>query len=423
VKYPHSEDKMHLCNLMENKKKLVVIGGGAAGFFGAITAAENNPELDVIILEQGAEVLGKVKISGGGRCNVTHACFDVKELVKFYPRGSKELIGPFSRFNCSHTIQWFENRGVELKTEEDGRMFPVTNHSQTIIDCLIDTATELDIKIIRRAKVMQIESGDEFRVRFNDGRLHADYLLIAPGSNPTIWNQLKNIGHTITAPVPSLFTFNIKSEIIKCLEGISVDGCEVSIEGSKTKSQGPVLITHWGLSGPAILKLSAFAAVEFAGMDYKFRIIINWIQQSTKEAIETLMDIKSAQAKKNAGNYAPFELPNRFWKSILSFLKIDETKKYADISKEEINKIAGALTACTFEVNGKSTNKDEFVTAGGVDLKEVDFKTMESKIMPGLYLAGEVLNIDGVTGGFNFQSAWTTGFIAGSSIGDVSNSL
>lgn len=403
---------------MQIKKILAVIGGGAAGFFAAITAAENNPDLKVIILEQGNEVLGKVKISGGGRCNVTHACFDVKELVKFYPRGHKELLGPFYRFNTEHTIQWFEYRGVELKTEADGRMFPVSDSSQSIMDCLIETATAYDIKIIKQAKVMCLDVADSFQIYFNDRELKADYLLIASGSSNTIWQQLKKLGHEIIEPVPSLFTFNIRHELIKGLEGISFQQVSLSMKEAKIETQGALLITHTGLSGPAILKLSAFAARLLNEKKYQFELMINWIDSSTDEAMLRLKSEKDIQAKRQVSNFSPFELPQRFWLKVLEVSGIPANKLVADLSRNELQNIANALTKCALKVHSKNTNKEEFVTAGGISLKEVDFKTMESKLIPNLFFAGEVLDIDAVTGGFNFQAAWTTGFIAGSSLAE-----
>ncbi len=403
---------------MQIKKILAVIGGGAAGFFAAITAAENNPDLKVIILEQGNEVLGKVKISGGGRCNVTHACFDVKELVKFYPRGHKELLGPFYRFNTEHTIQWFEYRGVELKTEADGRMFPVSDSSQSIMDCLIETATAYDIKIIKQAKVMRLDVADSFQIYFNDRALNADYLLIASGSSNTIWQQLKKLGHEIIEPVPSLFTFNIRHELIKGLEGISFQQVSLSMKEAKIETQGALLITHTGLSGPAILKLSAFAARLLNEKKYQFELMINWIDSSTDEAMLRLKSEKDIQAKRQVSNFSPFELPQRFWLKVLEVNGIPANKLVADLSRNELQNIANALTKCVLKVHSKNTNKEEFVTAGGISLKEVDFKTMESKLIPNLFFAGEVLDIDAVTGGFNFQAAWTTGFIAGSSLAE-----
>ena len=402
---------------MKNRKKLVIVGGGAAGFMAAITLAEAQQNIDIIILEQGNEVLGKVRISGGGRCNVTHACYDVKELVKFYPRGSKELMSPFYRFNCEHTVDWFENRGVQLKTEEDGRMFPVSNRSQSIIDCLTEQTKLLNIQIIKQAKVMRFETGENFSVYYNDKKISADYLLIASGSNNTIWQLLKQSGHEITEPVPSLFTFNIKEDLIKGLEGISLNNVQISINDSKINSQGAVLITHTGLSGPAILKLSAFAARILHDKKYQFNLEINWIDMSADEAVQQLKTEKEAQAKKQANNFSPFDIPNRFWLSVLNVNGISPQKLAADFSKQDLQNIANTLTKSVLKVYSKNTNKDEFVTAGGVSLKEVEFKTMESKIIPNLYLAGEVLDIDAVTGGFNFQAAWTTGFIAGKNIG------
>jgi predicted Rossmann fold flavoprotein len=401
---------------MQDAKTLVVIGGGAAGFFAAITAAENNPTLQVIILEQGNEVLGKVKISGGGRCNVTHACFDVKELVKYYPRGHKELLGPFYQFNCEHTVDWFESRNVPLKTEEDGRMFPVSNRSQSIIDCLLEQANLLHIQVIKQAKVMRFEIGAAFTVFYNSQSLQADYLLVATGSNPTIWQLLQQAGHSIVSPVPSLFTFNSKHALLQGLEGVALPNVQVSMDGTNIRTQGAVLITHTGLSGPAILKFSAFAARLLHEKNYQFELNVNWIQLSLDAAIKQLKQEKEIQAKKQANNFSPFNVPNRFWLHVLQVNGISPNKLVADLSKQDIQHIAHTLTQSKIPVFSKNTNKDEFVTAGGIALKEVDFKTMESKMVPNLFLAGEVLDIDAVTGGFNFQAAWTTGYLAGTEI-------
>ncbi len=403
---------------MAEKKTLVVIGGGAAGFFAAITAAEMNPDLSVIILEQGVEVLGKVKISGGGRCNVTHACFDVKELVKFYPRGNKELLSPFYKFNCEHTIDWFENRNVKLKTETDGRIFPISDNSQNIIDCLIEQTKLHNIQVIKQAKVMRFEVDKHFSVFYNDGKILVDYLLIASGSNNTIWQILKNLEHEIISPVPSLFTFNIKNNLIHGLEGISMNNVRCTIKDTKIVTDGSILITHTGLSGPAILKLSAFGAKVLFDKKYQFDLVVNWINKSTIEAIEQLKNEKERHAKKQLSNFTPFDIPSRFWMKILTENGIKEDKLVADLSKNEIQNIAQILTQSILKVHSKNTNKEEFVTAGGVALNEVDFKTMESKLIQNLYFAGEVLDIDAVTGGFNFQAAWTTGYIAGSSVGN-----
>jgi len=402
---------------MDQKKILVVIGGGAAGFFAAITAAENNQNLEVIVLEQGNDVLGKVKISGGGRCNVTHACFDVKELVKFYPRGHKELLGPFFKFNCEHTIQWFESRSVKLKTEEDGRMFPVSNQSQTIIDCLTEQAKLYNVTIVKHAKVMQFDVSDKFIIHYNNKQLHADFLLLASGSSNVVWQQLKNI-HEIVPAVPSLFTFNIKNELIKGLEGIAFNHVLLSIKDSKISSNGALLITHTGVSGPATLKLSAFGARLLHEKNYNAEINVNWISQNLEDAIQKIKEEKEKQAKKQVSNFTPFVLPHRFWLKILEVNGIPLSKLVTDLSKSDIQNIARTLTQTVFSIHSKNTNKDEFVTAGGVALKEVNFKTMESKHVPNLFFAGEVLDIDAVTGGFNFQAAWTTGFIAGNSIAE-----
>ena len=402
---------------MKPKQKLVIIGGGAAGFFSGNTAAEINPDLEVIILEQGNDVLGKVKISGGGRCNVTHACYDLKELIKYYPRGNKELLSAFYRFNCEHTIEWFESKGVGLKTEADGRIFPVSDDSQTIVDCLVEQAMRLGIKIFRQHKVLHIEKkGKLFEIQNVQQKISSDFLLIASGGSAIIWNIIKEMGHTITEPVPSLFSFNTKNTLFKDLAGISIANTNISIKNTAFTASGILLITHTGLSGPGILKISAFAARYLAELQYNFSIMINWTNKSKTEVLEALNVIKLEHPKKAIHNYSPFGLANRFWKNGLIAMKIEETKQWANLSKTEIQHIADFLTACEIPIHGKRTNKDEFVTAGGINLKEVDFKTMESKLIPDLYFAGEVLDIDAVTGGFNFQAAWTTGFIAGESI-------
>ncbi|MBP6660853.1 MAG: NAD(P)/FAD-dependent oxidoreductase [Chitinophagales bacterium] len=403
---------------MENRKKLVIVGGGAAGFMAAITLAEAQQNIDIIILEQGNEVLGKVRISGGGRCNVTHACYDVKELVKFYPRGNKELLSPFFQFNCEHTIDFFESKNVTLKTEDDGRIFPTTDDSMTIVNCLKNEATKLGIKIILQAKVMQISIAEKFEINYNNTILKADYLLIASGSNNTIWNSLKSLKHTIIEPVPSLFTFNTKNNLFRELSGISVPNTQIKIKETSIETTGILLITHTGLSGPVILKLSAFGARFLAEKNYQFSILINWINESKDKAINELNAIKIEHSKKAIQNFSPYKLANRFWKNCLLELNIDTDKQWANLNKNELHSIADFLTNCEINIQSKSTNKDEFVTAGGVALNEVDFKTMQSKIVPNLYFAGEVLDIDAVTGGFNFQAAWTTGFIAGNNIGE-----
>lgn len=403
---------------MKNRKKLVIVGGGAAGFMAAITLAEAQQNIDIIILEQGNEVLGKVRISGGGRCNVTHACYDVKELVKFYPRGNKELLSPFFQFNCEHTIDFFESKNVTLKTEDDGRIFPTTDDSMTIVNCLKNEATKLGIKIILQAKVMQISIEEKFEINYNNTILKTDFLLVASGSNNTIWNSLKSLKHTIIEPVPSLFTFNTKNNLFRDLSGISIPSTKIKIKESAFETNGILLITHTGLSGPVILKLSAFGARFLAEKNYQFSILINWINESKDKAIIELNAIKIEHSKKAIQKFSPYKLANRFWKNCLLELNIDTEKQWANLNKNELHSIADFLTNCEINIQSKSTNKDEFVTAGGVALNEVDFKTMQSKIVPNLYFAGEVLDIDAVTGGFNFQAAWTTGFIAGNNIGE-----
>lgn len=399
------------------KKHVVVIGGGAAGFFAAINCAEKNPDYRVTILEKSSSVLNKVKVSGGGRCNVTHACFDVRELVKNYPRGEKQLLGPFTRFNPSNTIDWFRERGVEIKREDDGRMFPVTNSSQTIIDCFLQQATKLGVKVRMQCGVDELSiTNNQLSIKTSSGEtLPADAVIVTTGSAHSVWKMLEGTGHTIVPPVASLFTFNIKDERINGLQGLSVDSAIVKVQSPKFKVQsntGALLITHWGLSGPAILKLSAFAARELAALNYKFQIEVNWCDKSFNEAKDTLLQFKKNHAKKNVMANPLFGIPKRLWERLFNSALLN----FADLSNAQIESLASALTASRFNVNGKSTFKDEFVTAGGVDLREVDFKTMQSKKVAGLYFAGEVLDIDAITGGFNFQAAWTTAWVAAGSI-------
>lgn len=397
-------------------KQVLIVGGGAAGFFAAMACAEHNPHLHITILEKSPKLLAKVKVSGGGRCNVTHACFGARELVNFYPRGQKQLLGPFTRFNPSHTVQWFENRGVDLKTEGDGRMFPVTDDSQTIIDCYLREAKRLGIEIKTQCGVDAVEfkEGVWEVTTGNKQKLRADALVITTGGTQQVWKMLADAGVRIVPPVPSLFTFNINVPVLKGLEGISVPNATVRVEGSKLSSGGPLLITHWGLSGPAVLKLSAYGARDFAAVDYKFNIQVNWLgERSTAQVIETLKNYKLQHAKQQVIKNALYGLPMRLWERLAPY-----NFNYADLSNKHIDLIAQSLTALRLPVTGKSTFKEEFVTAGGVDLQEIDFKTMQHKNLPGLYFAGEVLDIDAVTGGFNFQAAWTTGWIAGTAIAE-----
>ncbi|MEL1242548.1 BaiN/RdsA family NAD(P)/FAD-dependent oxidoreductase [Flavobacterium flavipallidum] len=396
---------------------IIVVGGGAAGFFTAINIAEKNPKLKIAILERAADVLQKVRISGGGRCNVTHACFEPNELVKFYPRGEKELRGPFHQFCSGDTIEWFEKHGVELKIEEDGRMFPVSNSSQTIIDCFLQTSKKLGITVLTGQSVQSIYKKDSvWKIETQNENYLTEKLVMATGSNPKIWEMLQQQGHAIISPVPSLFTFNIKDARIKELPGVSAL-VSVKVKDTKLASTGPLLITHWGMSGPAILKLSAWGARILHDKNYQFTIFINWLNDvDTVEAEQHLRELKQEHSKKTVAKKSPFELTNRLWESLVLASGISSETKWADLSKNQIQNLAKQLTQATFQVNGKSTFKEEFVTAGGIDLKEINFKTMESKIHENLYFAGEIVNIDAITGGFNFQNAWTSGFILANAI-------
>lgn len=402
------------------KQKIIIIGGGAAGFFTSIIIAENNPNLDVIILEKGDKILQKVKVSGGGRCNVTHACFIPNELIEFYPRGKKELLGPFHQFMTGDTMEWFEDHGVPLKIEEDNRIFPESNSSQTIIDCFTKNAKEKGVKLELNQNVQSIEKKDnQFIIKTSNETFLADKLIIASGSNPKIWGLMSKLGHKIIPPVPSLFTFNINDERIKEIPGVSVPNAEVQIIDSKFESNGPVLITHWGLSGPAILKLSAFGARFLAEKNYQYAIKINWLSKSKDSVLTKLNILKRENTKKQLILRSPFkDLPKRLWEKLVLSSQIRPEQRWADVSNKQLNQLADQLTNSVFEAYGKTTFKEEFVTAGGVDLKEINFKRFESKLHKNLFFAGEVLNIDAVTGGFNFQNAWTGGFIAGKTIAE-----
>jgi len=400
---------------------VIIIGGGAAGFFTAINIAENDPKLKVILLERGTNVLTKVKVSGGGRCNVTHAEFIPKELTQNYPRGEKELLGPFHTFMTGDTIEWFEKRGVPLKIEEDGRMFPESNTSQTIIDCFIKETEKLGVAVLKNYSVKEIRKENEaWQVSTEKGNFTSDKLVMATGSSTKVWDLLKKLGHTIIPPVPSLFTFNIKDDRIKDLPGIATPASIKVISKnnkSKLESEGPLLITHRGLSGPAILKLSAWGAKELNGVNYQFKIKVNWLLDVTpEEASESLKKIRDENKKQSLNTYAQLGLPKRLWQSLVFTSGISATQKWAETTNKQLQELANQLTQSIFKVDGKSTFKEEFVTAGGVDLKEVNFKRYESRLHKNLYFAGEVLNIDAITGGFNFQNAWTGGYIVAKSI-------
>ena len=404
---------------MNTTYDILIIGGGAAGFFTAINIAENNSKLKIAILERGNEVLTKVKVSGGGRCNVTHSEFIPKDLTENYPRGEKELLGPFHTFMTGDTVAWFEERGIELKTEDDGRMFPKTNSSQTIIDCFLKEVNHYGIALLKNHSVKEIFKKDSWIVNTNSESFSVKKIVIATGSNPKIWKLLENLGHTITPPVASLFTFNINDERIKDIPGIATQA-SVKIISSSLFSEGPLLITHWGLSGPAILKLSAWGARILHGLDYTFSIKVNWLVDfSSEKAFDKLKDLKNDLSKQTIFKYAQFELPKRLWRNLVKASNIIEDQKWAETTNKQLQNLASQLTESVFEVNGKSTFKEEFVTAGGVDLKEVNFKRYESKLHKNLFFAGEVLNVDAITGGFNFQNAWTGGYIVAKSISNT----
>ena len=397
---------------------LIVVGGGAAGFFSAITCAENSGK-SVLILEKTSQLLQKVKISGGGRCNVTHDCFEPRELSRNYPRGEKSLIGPFHRFGAADTVDWFASRGVTLKTEADGRMFPVTDSSQTIIDTLLGAADAAGVSVHTSEGVASIvKNEDHFELVTDAGNSYTSrHVLIATGGTRLAAGAklAASLGHELQPPTPSLFTFKIKDPRIDGLLGLSVSPAEVSIYQSKLKSSGPVLITHWGLSGPGILKISAWGARELAERNYRFDISVNWLPATDPAAV--VAERRLSEAKRQLSSRSPFaSIPKRLWLRLLAAAEVPDTTTWSQLSKVQATRLLGQLTASTFTVNGKSTNKDEFVTCGGIDLNEINFKSMESKLVEGLYFAGEVIDVDGVTGGFNFQNAWTSGFHAGSDI-------
>lgn len=395
--------------------KIAIIGGGAAGFFAAITCAEVNPACEVTIFERGKAVLEKVRVSGGGRCNVTHFCFEARELVKNYPRGNRELLGPFTQFGPEDTVAWFEQRGVPLKVESDGRMFPVTDDSQTIVDCLTRAAQRAGVTVLLSTRVEKIEPMPDARWRV--GSSIFDKVMVASGSNPAVWDWLRDLGHNIVSPAPSLFTFNTKDARLRELAGVSVPKASLQIPGTKLSAEGPLLITHWGLSGPAVLRISAWGARELQDLTYKFPLEINFLGEQKPAAIETtLLALKVEQGKKTIAANPCFQLPARLWQRLVEAAAIAPERRWADASKSELTQLGANISRAVFQITGKSTFKEEFVTAGGVSLKDVNFKTFESRICPNLFFAGEVLDIDAITGGFNFQAAWTGGWIAGQAL-------
>lgn len=400
------------------KKTVAVIGGGAAGFFGAIACAEANPDCRVIILEKARQILSKVRISGGGRCNVTHSCFDPAALIQNYPRGNKELRGAFSRFQPRDTIEWFQSRGVELKTESDGRMFPTTDSSETIIACLLEQVKTLGIELWTERGVVDCEKREKFHLALSNGEsLEADYVLVATGSSPKVSLWLEKLGHSLSASVPSLFTFNIPDSPLNELSGISVPKVKLSLDECGLHQTGPLLITHWGFSGPAVLKLSAWGARILHEKQYRTPLKIDWLPDISGDALKQLIaDYRQNSPARLLGSESPVPLPKNLWKALLDVAKVPLETRWSALSKQHTQDIIKTLHGSVFQINGKSTYKDEFVTCGGVKLQEVDFKTLESRICPGLFFAGEVLDVDGVTGGFNFQNAWTTSWLAGNAI-------
>lgn len=396
--------------------KVAIIGGGAAGFFAAASVKEHHPEAQVTLLEKSSKLLAKVKISGGGRCNVTHDCLKPYELVKSYPRGSKPLRKVFDQFAVNDTLAWFENRGVRIKREIDGRMFPVTDDSQTIINALMEDVKQKGVQILLKQSVEQIKVEETLSLKINGNWQEFSHVIIATGGSPkqTGFDWLASLGHEIVPPVPSLFTFNMPNEPIKELMGLSVPKAQVKVLGTKLVQDGPLLITHWGMSGPAILKTSAWGARILAEKNYDFTIQVNWLGEQTEATLRSFIsDHIQAFGKRMVKNKNPFVLPERLWLYFVEKIGLSEEKPWSELSKKDKNRLINLLLNDQYEVKGKTTFKEEFVTCGGVSLSSVDMKTMQSKEVPNLYFAGEVLDIDGVTGGFNFQAAWSTGFVAG----------
>ena len=400
------------------KYDIVIVGGGAAGFFAAVNIAEKNPGLKICILEKSTKVLAKVKVSGGGRCNFTHACYIPKELSKFYPRGQKELLGPFHTFASGDTTEWFESRGVDFYTTDDGSIFPKSDDSQTIIDTFLNLSKKHGIDIYTSQEVVDVKAGDTWTTRTKNKIFTSDNLIITAGSSKDIWNILSGLGHEIVDPVPSLFTFKIKDKRIDGLMGVVVEKATVSLKGSKLPEQtGPLLITHWGMSGPAVLKMSSFGAREMFAKSYQNTTIVNWLPEHSLDSIsDAITELREDSPKKQVLKHNPFFLPTRLWKSLVSYSEISDKLNWADLNKKQLTKLATELTQGEYAVNGRTKFKEEFVTAGGVNLKEIDFKRFESKIHKSLFIAGEALDIDAVTGGFNFQNAWTGGWIISEAI-------
>ena len=408
---------------MGKRKKVGVIGGGAAGFFAAISAKQHHPEAEVVLFEKTTKVLGKVKISGGGRCNVTYHCHEVNDLIQAYPRGGRQLKSMFYYFGPKETEDWFTSRGVDLKVENDGRMFPVSDDSQSIIDCLQNSCSQLGVKQVLNASAQSLHpTGEQWKVCFPDKEEVFDALIITTGGSPKEkgFDWLRELGHRIVTPVPSLFTFNMPKENITDLMGVVAQNATVSIVGSKVKTQGPLLITHWGMSGPAILKASAFAARELADCQYQFTIRVQWMEKNVNAIYTSLTETVEQFPNKQIGKHKPFDLPQRLWGYLLEKTNIPQKRHWNEVGEKNLRRLVERLSNDHYQVEGKTTFKEEFVTCGGVNLKDVNLKTMESKVAKGIYFAGEVLDIDAITGGYNFQAAWSGGFLAGKLGGQVS---
>jgi predicted Rossmann fold flavoprotein len=413
-----AKQSLHLHLMSSHNTKVAVIGGGAAGFFAAISCKHHNPSAEVVILERSAKTLAKVKVSGGGRCNVTNATYSISELSKNYPRGEKQLKKAFSQFMTTDTVDWFESRGVELVTQEDKCIFPKAQDSQVIIDCLMNEISKLGITIKLQTHIEQIKPTEKqymLSIKGQDNAIY-DKVIIASGGQPKLsgLQWLADLGHKIEPPVPSLFTFNMPKNPVTELMGVVVNPASVKIPGTKLQDDGPLLITHWGMSGPAILKLSAWGARVLEEKNYQFNILVNWLNEKNEDTVrasldKTIIDLGGKMIK----NTNPFGLPNRLWIFLLSKYEINTELRWSELGKKGKNKMVQLLYIDEYQVSGKTTFKEEFVTCGGVSLSDINFKTMESKVCSGMYFAGELLDIDGITGGFNFQAAWTTGFIAG----------
>ncbi len=397
--------------------KIAVIGGGAAGFFAAISAKTHHPDAEVHLIEKSSKLLSKVLISGGGRCNVTHACFNNTQLSKYYPRGERFLKKAFEQFNVEDTVNWYKAQGVDLKIEDDGRMFPISNDSRSIANALLDQAKILGVIILLNSHVKHIsKSTDAFHLNIGDEKFNYDNVIIASGGSPkkSGLSWLEELGHDVVSPVPSLFTFNMPKESITHLMGVSVPKAKLRIRNTKLETSAPLLITHWGMSGPAVLKLSAFGAIDLAALDYTFSVQVNWLDTMNESNLRIEVDNQGLdKEQKKIANRNPFALHSILWEFLLRKSQISLDKRWIDLSKKELNRLVNTLTNDDYKVDGKTTFKEEFVTAGGVDLNNIEVTSMQSKKLPGVYFCGEVMDIDGVTGGFNFQAAWTTGWIAG----------